>query len=315
MRGESQLVVPPFPTELNDNVRSAIERYTNPEFGVALARGARFLPIIQDIFTAAGVPRELAYVALVESEFRTKALSHASARGLWQFMPLTGERFGLQQDEWIDERADPYKATRAAAAYLKVLHRLFGDWNLALAAYNAGEGRILRATEEHDTTDFWELARLGAIPPETRNYVPRIHAAILIAGKPQRYGIRLPEIEEAAPDIVPVVEAVDLAAVAECSGADVEQILDLNPALRRWATPAGRRFDLRVPRGLSRLVSACVKALPGGALKLHRVRKGQNLTTLARLYGRRVSTLADANAIDESERLLAGTELIIPGTD
>ena len=100
-------------------------------------------------------------------------------------MPLTGERFGLQQDEWIDERGDTYKATRAAAQYLAVLHRLFGDWNLALAAYNAGEGRILRATVRHETRDFWELSRLGAIPVETRNYVPRIHAAILIAGQPE----------------------------------------------------------------------------------------------------------------------------------
>jgi membrane-bound lytic murein transglycosylase D len=266
-RTQSHLGIPPFTTELNDHVRTEIERYANPGFGIALARGARFLPVIQDIFTAAGVPRELAYVALVESEFRADALSFASARGLWQFMPRTGERFGLQQDEWIDERADPYKATRAAAAYLRVLHRLFGDWNLALAAYNAGEGRILRATQEFDTTNFWELSRLGAIPPETRNYVPRIHAAILIAEEPQQYGIPTPEIDAAAPEIVPVDDAVDLAAVAACSGTDVEALLDLNPALRRRATPAGRRFDLLVPPGLASLAAACVNAPTGGSLR------------------------------------------------
>ncbi|PYQ46663.1 MAG: lytic transglycosylase, partial [Acidobacteria bacterium] len=170
--------------ELNDAVLSCIDLYQGPLhewFAAALARGGRYLPQIREVFASEGVPQDLAYVALVESAFKTGALSRAKAKGMWQFIAGTGKRYGLAQDWWVDERSNPEKATRAAAKYLKELHDQFGDWNLALAAYNWGEGRVSRWVERTGAEDFWSLTETAYMPQETRNYVPMIHAAIVVA--------------------------------------------------------------------------------------------------------------------------------------
>ena len=305
-----------IPIELNDAVRATIHLYRNGMrdwFSGALARGGRYLPAIQEAFAAEGLPPELAYVALVESEFRSHAVSGAKAKGFWQFMPATGRRFGLAQDSWVDERSDTEKATRAAAQYLRHLHDVFEDWNLALAAYNAGEGTVRRAIRRHGTSDFWELARARALPRETRDYVPRIQAAILVAGAPERYGFEIDSAEPLPVDTVEVDGPFALREVARCTGLDLATLQELNPALVRRATPAHRTFDLRVPQGSAEDVAACLESVP--QVKTHVVRgRGVTLAIVARKYGTRVSDLARVNGLAARSRLklARGAELIIP---
>ena len=306
------------PIELNDAVRATIHLYRNGMrdwFSGALARGGRYLPAIREAFVAEGLPPELAYVALVESEFRAEAISGAKAKGFWQFMPATGRRFGLAQDSWVDERSDTDKATRAAAHYLRHLHDVFEDWNLALAAYNAGEGTVRRAIRRHGTSDFWELSRARALPRETRDYVPRIQAAILVAGAPERYGFEVePDPAEPLPvDTVEVDGPFALRDVARCTGLELSTLQELNPVLVRRATPAHRTFDLRVPQGSADDVATCLESVP--QVKTHVVRgRGVTLAVVARKYGTRVSDLARMNGLATRSRLklARGTELIIP---
>jgi membrane-bound lytic murein transglycosylase D len=261
------------------------------------------------------VPKDLAYVALVESAFKTSALSRAKAKGMWQFVSDTGRRYGLNQDWWVDERADPEKATRAAAKYLKDLHGMFGDWNLAMAGYNAGELTIEAGIKRYKVTDFWSLSKTRAIRRETKNYVPLIHAAIVVAKAPEKYGFqvepdRLPRFENVVTD-----GAVDLRFVSECTGATLDQIQLLNPSLRRMATPAGRSFDLRVPEGTGSAVATCLASTPPDRrvrFRTHVVAKGQTLSTIAGSYGIRTADLASANSMSLTGRLSIGTELIIP---
>ena len=213
--------------ELNDSVLSCIGLYQGSLrewFQAALSRGGRYLPRIREVFAAEGVPQDLAYLALVESAFHTRALSRAKAKGMWQFMPATGRRFGLAQDWWVDERSDPEKATHAAARYLRELYELFGDWNLALASYNAGEGRVSRAMERYGASDFWSLSRVSNLAQETRNYVPMIHAAIIVAKAADRYGFDIAPEPVFTYDAVPVKGAVDLRVIAECAGTGVTTV-------------------------------------------------------------------------------------------
>jgi len=309
------------PIVLNDSVLACIDLYQGELrewFGEALARGGRYLPKIRAVFAAEGVPQDLAYAALVESAFKTSALSRAKAKGVWQFIPATGKRFGLNQDWWVDERSDPDKSTRAAARYLKTLHELFGDWNLALAGYNAGEGKVTRAIESYGTEDFWELAQTRGLRDETKNYVPMIHAAIVVAKAPARYGFEdiqpEPLIES---DSVLVHDAVDLRVIAECAGSSLDRMRLLNPALRRLATPAHRSFDVRVPKGTAAATTACLHAIPPEqrvAFRAHVVTRGQTLAAIARRYGTRPNDIAQANGLSPGKKLARGQELIIPVT-
>src|SRR6266571_3837149 len=241
-----------LPIAVNDAVLSCIDLYQGrlrDWFEAALSRGQRYLPRIREVFASEGIPQDLAYVALVESAFKANAYSRARAKGVWQFISATGKRYGLEQDWWVDERSDPEKATRAAAAYLKELYGMFGDWNLALAAYNAGEWNVQRGINRYRTQDFWQLRRTRALRRETRNYVPLIHAAVLIAKAPDKYGFAVAPEPAPAYERVPVEGAVDLRVIAECVATPVEDIQTLNPELRRLATPAGRTFDARGPGG------------------------------------------------------------------
>ncbi|HET8645904.1 MAG TPA: transglycosylase SLT domain-containing protein, partial [Vicinamibacteria bacterium] len=303
---------------VNDSVLACIDLYQGPLrewFAAALERGGRYLPRIREVFASEGIPQDLAYVALVESAFKTGALSRAKAKGVWQFIPATGKRFGLQQDWWVDERSSPEKSTRAAAQYLKWLHEQFQDWNLAMAAYNAGEGRVARSIEQHGTEDFWELAERRALVRETRNYVPMIHAAILVAKAPEKYGFDITPEPLLTFDTVPVRGAVDLRLVAECANTGVSRIQMLNPELRRLATPAGRTYSVKVPAGAGVAARDCLEATPADrrvTFRTHTVRKGQTLAALGRLYGARPQDIASANSLGSQKRLARGTELIIP---
>ena len=307
-----------LPVELNDAVLSCIGLYEGrlrDWFQEALSRGQKYLPGIRRVFAEEGIPQDLAYVALVESAFKTSAYSRAKAKGVFQFVSATGKRYGLAVDWWVDERSDPEKATRAAARYLKDLYGLFGDWNLALAGYNAGEGKVLRGMARYRKQDYWDLRKTRALRPETKNYVPLIHAAIVVAKSPQRYGFvitqdTLPEWEEVA-----VKGAYDLRVVAECVGEPVETLRGLNPELRRLATPADRSYDLRVPPGRGETLRQCLADLPADkkvAYRKHVVRRGQTLASIARANGVSAQAIAEANLLVAQRRLRPGTELVIP---
>jgi len=304
--------------ELNDEVLSCIDLYQGPLrdwFSEALARGGRYLPRIREVFHSEGIPQDLAYVALVESAFKTGALSRTKAKGVWQFMPATGKRFGLKQDWWVDERSSPEKATRAAAQYLRSLYDMFLDWNLALAAYNAGEGKVGRSLDRHGVDDFWELARTRGLKQETKNYVPMIHAAIVVAKAPAKYGFEVNPEPLLTFDTVPVRDAVDLRVVAECAGTEVGQIQLLNPELRRLATPAGRGWSVKVPTGAAGPAGDCLANLPPEkrvTFRTHVVARGQTLASLSKLYGSSPAAIADANGLAKGKSLAKGAELIIP---
>ncbi len=307
-----------LPIELNEPVLSCIDLYQGrlrEWFETALSRGQKYLPHIREVFAEEGIPQDLAYVALVESAFKTTAYSRAKAKGVWQFVSATGKRYGLAVDWWVDERSDPEKATRAAARYLKDLHGLFGDWNLALAGYNAGEGKVLRAMQRYRTDDFWKLRQTRGLRRETKNYVPLIHAAIVLAKAPERYGFVV--TPDALPDFerVPIEGAIDLRVIAECAGEPVEGIRALNPELRRLATPADRTFALRVPPGRAETVATCVAELPlekRVSFRKHVVRRGQTLSGIARANGVAARDVAEANGLALQSRLRPGTELIVP---
>src|SRR5262245_20989870 len=216
-----------------------------------LSRGAQYLPMIQGVFRAEGLPLDLAYVPLIESAFKPTALSRAKARGVWQFMRGTALENGLQADWYIDERADPQKATVAAARYLKTLYAMFGDWHLAMASYNGGYGRIQRAQKRSRKEDFWDLSSSARfLPRETREYVPMILAAIIIAKNPAQYGFDVLPTAPTPTEMVQVPEAVDLRRIAEWAGVAVDDIQSLNPELRCWMTPVREgTYDLKVPAG------------------------------------------------------------------
>jgi membrane-bound lytic murein transglycosylase D len=215
----------------------------------------------------------------------------------------------------VDERSDPEKATRAAARYLKELFAMFGDWNLAMAGYNAGELNVQRGLQRYKVSDFWSLAKTRALRRETKNYVPLIHAAIVVAKAPEKYGFDVTPDVLPASETVSVAGAVDLRFISECAGAPLDRIQLLNPALRRLATPAGRSFDLRVPEGSATAVAACLEATPPDKrvrFRTHVVARGQTLSTIAGSYGIRAADLASANNLALQRRLSVGMELIIP---
>ena len=282
-----------------------------------LARGAQYLPMIQEVFRAEGLPLDLAYVPLIESAFKPSALSRAKAKGIWQFMRGTGLENGLQHDWYIDERADPEKATRAAAKYLTTLYKMFGDWHLALASYNGGPGRVQRAMKRSNRNDFWKLSSSTRyLPRETRDYVPLILAAIVVARNPVQYGLNVAVPEIPKSEQIVVYNPVDLRKVSEWAGVPVETIQELNPELRRWITPVREAdYALNVPEGTGELIlSALWAADPEElvAFNRHTVKKGETISTIAKKLKVSRTDLAEANYLKTTAKLVAGQQLIIP---
>ncbi len=283
-----------------------------------LTRGTKYLPMIQSVFRAEGLPLDLAYIPIIESGFKTNALSRASAKGPWQFMKATARENGLHQDWYVDERSDPEKATIAAAKYLKALHKMFdGDWNLVLAAYNGGQGRVQRAVKRSGKEDFWELSQTSKyLPKETREYVPLILAAIIVGKNPAQYGFDIVAHAPLAYDKVNVPRAIDLRRVAEWTGTSIDEIQALNPHLRRWTTPVKYpSFELKLPVGTGEQFQArLADAGPSdmAALKWYTVRNGESLATIARKLKVGRVDLAEANNLSVKSRVRGGQELIIP---
>jgi membrane-bound lytic murein transglycosylase D len=285
----------------------------------SLQRGARYLPMIQNVFRAEGLPLDLAYIPIIESSFKTNALSKAKAKGPWQFMKATAQEHGLKTNWFIDERSDPEKATQAAAKYLKTLNKMFdGDWNLVLAAYNGGPGRVQRAMRRSGRSDFWAIASAGPryLPRETREYVPMILAAMIIARNPVQYGFEVLGTEPIAYDKVAIPQAIDLRRVAEWAGTTVDEIQALNPELRRWTTPVKYPdYEVKVPVGSAdRLSARLAEAAPAEftALKWYTVKRSETLLTISRKFSVSRAELAEANNLKTKSAVRPGQELIIP---
>jgi membrane-bound lytic murein transglycosylase D len=306
---------------LNTRVLAFVQLFTGRLKGYleeGLSRGARYLPMVQDVFRAEGLPLDLAYVPLIESAFKPSALSKAKARGIWQFMRGTGLEMGLKHDWYIDERADAEKSTRAAAKYLKSLHKMFdGDWHLALASYNGGPGRVQRAMNRSGRKDFWRLSASSRfLPRETRDYVPLILAAMIIARNPAQYGMNITPWEEQEFETVQVAKAVDIRRVAEWVDIPVQAIQELNPELRRWTTPVrATDYELKVPMGTADMVRERLsEADPTelAALNRHTVKKGETLSSIAKRLKVSRSDLAEANYLSLRSKVRPGQQLIIP---
>ncbi len=307
---------------LTPQVLSFVQMYTgNPRMRGfledGLSRGARYLPMVQEIFRAEGLPLDLAYVPLVESAFKTSALSRANARGIWQFMLGTGLEQGLRRDWYVDERADPEKATRAAARFLQQLYEQFGNWHLALASYNGGPGRVQGAMRRSGKRDYWEIRESTRfLPRETRDYVPLVLAAVIVARNPARYGLTVTPAEPPEVETVTIESPVDIRLVALWTGRLLEEIRELNPELRRWTTPLrASTYELRVPAGMGDVVRARMAETPADALvplDRHTVRKGETLRTLARTLKVTQADLAEANYLSTRAKLETGQQLIVP---
>jgi membrane-bound lytic murein transglycosylase D len=310
-----------IPIPLNARVLGYIELFQGRLRGFiedGLTRGGPYLGMIQDVFRAEGLPLDLAYVPLIESAFKPNALSRAKARGVWQFMRTTAKENGLRHDWYVDERSDPEKATRAAARYLKTLNSMFdGDWHLALASYNGGPGRVQRAMKRSGMDDFWQLSsRPKSLPRETREYVPMILAAIVIARNPAQYGFDVSPQPPLEYETVKLPSPLDLRRVAEWTGAPIDAIQTLNPELRRWTTPVrASGYELKVPKGSAGALEARLADSDPSertALNWYVVRRGESLTTIARKLAVKKTDLAEANYLSVKSRVLPGQRLVIP---
>ncbi|MGE0361194.1 MAG: LysM peptidoglycan-binding domain-containing protein [Vicinamibacterales bacterium] len=310
-----------IPIPQNDRVLGYVEAFQGrlrTFLSEGLTRGAEYMPMIQAVFREEGLPLDLAYVPLVESAFKPTALSRASARGVWQFMRPTARENGLTHDWYIDERADPEKATRAAARYLKTLHRIFdGDWHLALASYNGGPGRVQRAVKRYGVRDFWRLsATRGRLPRETREYVPMILAAMIIARNPGQYGFEVPAAAPPATEVVTLRGPVDLRRIAEWANVPADDIRALNPELRRWTTPVrDSAYRIKVPAGSAAAVAeahAATAPEDAASLQFYAVRKGESMATIARKLRVSRTDLAEANYLRANARVRPGQKLVVP---
>lgn len=294
----------------NPKVRHFIKHYSTrvkDQFQILLARSGKYMPMISRILSEEGLPEELGYLALVESEFRVHATSQFGAVGLWQFMPSTARQYGLRIDKWVDERRDPVKSTRAAAAYLKELHGYYGRWFLVTAAYNAGPGVINKALEKSRAKDFWGIKGKNQLKEETRNFVPKFIATALIASDPQRYGFDdISYLEPLEFDEVEAEELLKIDALAEMAQSDMATIKELNPALMKNITPPGEKgYSIRVPVGNATVFAKANDDLKGkqrdlGRALTHVVKRGDTLSSIARLYGQAVATLMRMNGLTTS---------------
>ena len=310
-----------LPLVLNDYVASYINYFSTrgkDSLENGLIRAGRYEPMIRRIFKEEGLPQDLIYLAQAESGFHPMALSHAGARGMWQFMAGRAAGYGLERNWWVDERQDPEKATRAAARHLKDLYKQFGDWYLAMAAYNSGPGNVQQAVQRTGYADFWELYKRNVLPAETKNYVPIILAVAIMAKNPAQYGLENLQTDPPLTyDKVTVDYPVDLRLVAEITGSTVSSIQELNPALLRMTTPKEGSYDLKLPVGTSGRFEQVIASIPRDMRvwwRYHQVAPGETLGAIAHQYRTTASAIEQANSIDDAEELQAGTDLVIPVT-
>ena len=308
-----------FPITKNKQVEFYLDLFQNRQkkyFKKWLARSTKYLPVIKQELKAAGLPQDLAYLAMIESGYNPSAYSHAHAAGLWQFIRGTGRNYGLRIDSWVDERRDPQKATKAAVAYLANLYERFGDWQFAVAGYNAGEGKIERGIAKYNAVDFWDLAQHKYLRLETQRYVPKLIAAILIARNPAHYGFtNIPYQQPDQYDLISVPAGTDLQAIAVSGSTSVKKLKGLNNELRKNMTPPSTHpYQLKIPAGTHDLIAANLTRLHPvvtTGYKIHRVARGDTVARISRRYRISRTTLLKANRL-RSARLKRGQRLRIP---
>jgi membrane-bound lytic murein transglycosylase D len=298
------------PMVINEKVRGWIHYFSvrdKDRFQRFLQRGNYYKNYVQKVFAAYHLPRELYYLAMIESGYQTHAHSRASAVGVWQFIRSTGARYGLRSDHYIDERRDPIRATDAAARHLKDLHDQYGSWYLALAAYNAGEGRINSAIRRGGSRDFWELAARGVLPRETMDYVPKFLAAVIIGRNTERFGFKI-ERQPTMPALVKtrVPASVRVADVARVSGLPYENLRILNPHLKLGVTPPHNiGYEIWVDRSTARAVKKNAAQLKPRRVApkyvQYRVRRGDNLKKISQRFRVSVDDIRKLNRLRGSQ--------------
>ena len=307
-----------LPLMMTDQVASYINYFSTrgrPTLEHGLTQSGRYRDLIENVLKEEGVPQDLIYLAQAESGFHPYAVSRVGARGIWQFMGSRAKGYGLHRDLWVDDRQDPEKSTRAAAHHLKDLYNQFGDWYLAMAAYNSGPGTVQSAVKRTGYADFWELYRRNVLPKETRNYVPIIVAVAIMTKNPSQYGLQniIPD-PPMKYDTVKINYPVDLRLVAECIDVTPTELQELNPALLRMTTPKGH-FDLHLPVGTADKYQAAIAGIPTDMRlwwRYHTVDRGETLMSLSRTYRTPLKTIATANQLDMSDTIDAGAKLVIP---
>lgn len=304
-----------IPIPEHRTIDSALRLFTGDmkeSIQTSLLRSGRYRKVIDKALEDQDLPKGLAYLPVIESAYMPTLTSRAGAHGIWQFMPETAREYGLRVDWWVDERADPERSTRAAAKYLKDLHRMFDDWSLALAAYNAGPGRVRRALDAAGATTFWELLEQAALPKETRGYVPTFFATLLIASDPATYGFELGTPDDLEGKRVEVDGPVSLKYVAEVAGVDTDVLQELNPAYRRGMLPPGRS-SVRVPARSAEAVAARARTLREEdayiAVCTFTLRDGDSIKRLARAIGTKPETILAMNGIEGARR---GDSIYLP---
>ncbi len=321
---EDELPEADIPLTLNGKVDYFVRYFQTvgrSAFSRWLSRSERYIPMMKEVLRKEGLPADLVYVAMIESGFTPHAVSWANAVGPWQFISGTGKRYALRIDPWIDERRDPLKSTVAAALYLKELYSLFNnDWYLAAAGYNAGENKILRAISRYNTRDFWEMSKGSYLKRETKEYVPKLLAAAIIAKEPARYGFAdiayLPPIEF---DLVSIPTRTDLDVVARLVGISYDNLRELNPELRRWSTPPNYPlYQLKIPKGSkSRFESEYAKLPEDQRFKerityaRYKVKGKDSLAQLAQRFNTSVEALTELNHLQPKAKL-RGRTLVVP---
>lgn len=315
-----------LPIVLNDSVLQSLNFWLNKGkryFADGLVRSGRYREMIERVFREASLPTDLMYLAQVESLFKTNALSRARARGIWQFGRGTAIRYGLKVNSYIDERSDPEKSTRAAARYLSDLYDMFKDWDLVLAAYNWGEGKVQRLIDRSGRNNFWDLMELRRnFPKETKNHVPLIHASVILARNPEKYGFPKDLDPPMTYDKLAVSKPIDLRAAAKILGITLDELKALNPALRGLSTPAGYPdFELNVPAGVDPDAGRKVAALPAVKFKpppesagRYKVQAGDTLSKIAIRFHTTVAALQAANDIKSPKSLRVGSLIHVPGS-
>jgi len=290
------------------------------KFSIWLSRSTKYIEKMKEILHEKGIPEDLVYLPLIESGFNVNAKSRAKAVGPWQFIESTGRRYGLIIDWWRDERKDPIKSTNAAAKYLKDLYTMFGDWSLALAAYNAGEGRVGKAVNRVGENDYWTLLNTKYLPNETKNYVPKYIAAITIAKQPEEFGFEdIKEHEPFSYEEVVIPSPTDLDIIARCAETDLNTIKELNPELKRWSTPMNvKEYIIRIPKGKKEKFLENLEKIPPEKRFSYDIYITQKKDTISRIAKKtKLSTIVlyEMNGSEVFKDLKPGTKIMIPPHD
>lgn len=304
-------------------IKKHVEFFTEKikeKFSLWLSRSGKYIDMMKGILRENNIPEEMVFLPLIESGFNPNAYSRARAVGYWQFIASTAKRYGLEINWWKDERRDPEKSTWAAANYLKDLYEMFGSWDLAMAAYNAGEGKILKALNKTNTDNYWELVKTDYIKPETKNYVPKFIAAALIANNPDEYGFDNLEFHPSLEyDTVTITSPLDLDVVAQCAETSLAVIKELNPELRRWCTPPDvSEYTLRIPVGKKEAFIKNLEKFPENkrfSIDTYKVRKGDTFAKISKKTGIPIQVILDLNSLEKGIPLKVGMKIFLPPKD